>query len=158
MEATVIVRRVMLCSVLISAVLASCCIAVFARTRVAPADEYFGRMKMSILEIGNRLHDLSYREEHNGMAAKNVLHDAEMTEDAIRDWERKYPADPWLARDVAGLVHVYAKLPVGAARSRAHLCLYWLERRYASRRALIAAERVEVALDDRLAGSSIGRR
>ena len=137
----------MLSAVLLSLTLASCYAFAGARARLAPADEYFGRTKMSILEIGNRLREMSFRAARQ-IAPQNVLHDGVMTEDALSDWERKYPADPWLAKDLAQLVHVYSELSNPAASRRMHACLTWLERRYASRRGLIAAARVEAAIAD----------
>jgi Trm5-related predicted tRNA methylase len=39
---------------------------------------------------------------------RNIIHDAGLTEDAIRDWKRKYPADPWLVKDISNLKKIYA--------------------------------------------------
>ncbi|HEY8298738.1 MAG TPA: hypothetical protein VIG32_12040 [Candidatus Baltobacteraceae bacterium] len=152
-----IVRRLMLIAVLSSITLASCYAAAGARYRVAPADEYFGHMKMSILEIGNRLRDVSNNEDRRARPADSILHDTLLTEDAIHDWEHKYPADPWLARDVARLVHIYARLQTPASMGRMHRCMSWLSYRYKSRRALIAAERVEVAIADSHVNARIRR-
>lgn len=96
-----------------------------ARPQLAPADEYFGRMKMSVLEIGNRINDLNRRNDDN------IIHDAGLTEDAIRDWEHNYPADPWLSKDIASLVHIYAKLHTPAARRHVRSTTSWLQKRYA---------------------------
>jgi hypothetical protein len=115
---------------------------------VAPADEYFGRQKMSILEIGNRLRDLTARAGREPASVADIMHVAASTEDALRDWERKYSADPWLAKDVAALVHLYAKLPASIARVKMHATLDWLRTRYAHRRALLDAEVREVANAD----------
>jgi hypothetical protein len=79
-----------------------------AHVRLAPADEYFGRQKMSILEVGNRLRDMTRRLHDNGASAQDIMHTALMTDDAMRDWQRKYPADPWLRKDRAALSHIYA--------------------------------------------------
>lgn len=84
---------------------------VSAHTRLAPADEYFGRMKMSVLEIGNRLHDLTRRCDANPvMQAGSIAHDSGLIEDAIRDWQRKYPADPWIPKDMTSLERIHVKL------------------------------------------------
>lgn len=96
-----------------------------AKARLAPADEYFGRMKMSVLEIGNRLHDLSRR---NSAPASNVLHDAALTEDAMHAWEDKYPADPWLSKDISSLARIYAQLHTPAAQRRYRTTTSWLRR------------------------------
>ena len=143
-----IVRRLMLIGILLSLAGASCYADSQARSKVAPADEYFGRMKMSILEIGNRLRDISMRAERQAAPAGSLMHDTTMTEDAIHDWEHKYPADPWLAGDVAKLIHIYSEVPIAPAAIRMHACLRWLQSRYAGHKALIAAERVEVVIAD----------
>jgi hypothetical protein len=148
----------MLIGVVLSVALASCYVGAAARSRVAPADEYFGRMKMSILEIGNRLRDTTIRAARGGAMADSLMHDALATEDAIRDWERKYPADPWLARDVAMLVHIYAQLQTAPAVAHRHVCLTWLQTRYGARKMLVTTERAEVATADaRLRNTSLRR-
>ncbi|HEY8314241.1 MAG TPA: hypothetical protein VIG51_08680 [Candidatus Baltobacteraceae bacterium] len=135
-----------------NAALASCYMVAEARYRhvsaLAPADEYFGRMKMSVLEIANRLRDSSLRAEQPSSTASSIMHDTQMTENAIADWERKYPRDPWLAKDVARLVHIYAKLDTPPAMRRMHACMAWLAKRYGRSRGLVAAERVEVSIAD----------
>ena len=78
--------------------------------RLAPADEYFGRQKMSILEIGNRLRDLAARVRYTDSDTSDLMNTAAMTEDAMRDWQRKYPGDPWLKRDRSQLALVYKAL------------------------------------------------
>ncbi len=138
-----------------SGVIASCYAPAAARTRVAPADEYFGRMKMSILGVGNSLRDLAAKAERQAARPENLTHDAMLAEDAVHDWEAKYPRDPWLAKDVAKLVHIYSEVGSDSGRARMHACLNWLEHRYRSHQNLIAAERVEVAFADlRLRGLS----
>lgn len=75
--------------------------------RLAPADEYFGRQKMSILEIGNRLRELSVRSRFRSANVSDMQHIAEMTMDAMQDWQQKYPGDPWLRKDRAALTRLY---------------------------------------------------
>lgn len=59
-----------------------------SKQREAPADEYFGRFKMSILEITNRIKDA----ERGSPGYGGLLN----TQAALEDWAHKYPADPWL--------------------------------------------------------------
>lgn len=99
-------------------------------SRVAPADEYFGRLKMSILGIRNELRDLDQRLTYSPDAGASSLGTALFVENAIRDWEAKYPADPWLARSVYQLTHVYAKIHTDEGRQRAVSALRWLTSRY----------------------------
>lgn len=98
--------------------------------RVAPADEYFGRLKMSILGIRNELHDLSMRLQYSPGKSEDVLGSAAMVEDALRDWERKYPADPWLAKSVYELTSLYARIHTARGRESAARTLRWLLGRY----------------------------
>ncbi|MBV8531666.1 MAG: hypothetical protein JO104_10140 [Candidatus Eremiobacteraeota bacterium] len=81
-----------------------------AHVRLAPADEYFGRQKMSILEIGNRLRDLAVRAHYRTSDVADMMNTAAMTEDAMRDWQHKYPADPWIKKDRSALDRFYASL------------------------------------------------
>lgn len=101
-------------------------------TRVAPADEYFGRLKMSILGIRNELRDLDQRLTYSPDAGPAALGTALFVENAIRDWEAKYPADPWLARSVYQLTHVYARIHTPDAHLKAVNALHWLVSRYHS--------------------------
>lgn len=101
-----------------------------AAIRVAPADEYFGRLKMSILGIRNQLHDLGLRLTYSPEKSEDVLGSAAMVEDALRDWERKYPADPWLAKSVYELTSLYARVHTPEGRQSAARALHWLLSRY----------------------------
>ena len=78
--------------------------------RVAPADEYFGRLKMSILGIRNELHDLAAKAAFSPEKSEDVLRPAGFVEDALHDWEHKYPSDPWLAKDVFQLTQLYSEV------------------------------------------------
>ena len=68
----------------------------FAASRVAPADEYFGHLKMSILGIRNRLRDLEAKSSWRGENKRALLGEASFIEDAMTEWTRKYPGDPWI--------------------------------------------------------------
>jgi hypothetical protein len=86
---------------------------------VAPADEYFGRLKLSVLGIRNDVKDYGLRVDldvHNGTA---VLNNAVYVEDAMRDWARKYPFDNWLPRYAYALEGVYEEIPGDIAHKRA---------------------------------------
>jgi outer membrane protein assembly factor BamD (BamD/ComL family) len=98
--------------------------------RVAPADEYFGRLKMSILGVGNELRDLAVRISYAPGREQQYLGAVTMVEDAIRDWERKYPSDPWLAKDVFALSQLYERIPTPDGQRHAAATLQWLVQRY----------------------------
>jgi cyanate lyase len=77
----------------------------------APADEYFGRLKMSILGVRNTINVVDYRADNaTDDGARDLCHKLMLTEDALRDWQAKYPADPWIPRFGYALVKVYEKI------------------------------------------------
>lgn len=78
------------------------------RVAVAPADEYFGKMKMSILGIRNEIHDLTLKIGFEPAKAESFIGLANMTEDAMKDWERKYPHDPWIPKTLFSLERMYS--------------------------------------------------
>jgi len=97
--------------------MASCFGAALARYRLAPADEYFGHSKMSVLEINNRIRDCAFRASH-GVRPGLLLGDAQRTQDAMNDWSRKYPGDPWLSHYWWRLAKLYALMPSDTAHVR----------------------------------------
>lgn len=97
---------------------------------VAPADEYFGRLKMSILGIRNQLHDLDMKLLYTPEKSEDIIGAAAMVEDAIHDWEHKYPADPWLAKDVYQLTSLYERIDTDHGRQVAANAMHWLLARY----------------------------
>lgn len=104
--------------------------AVVTLPRVAPADEYFGRLKMSILGIRNQLHDLDMKLQFTPEKSEDVIGAASMVEDALHDWERKYPMDPWLPKDVFQLTVMYARIHTDHGREVASRAMHWLLVRY----------------------------
>ena len=98
--------------------------------RVAPADEYFGRLKMSILGIRNELRDLSLREQYAPEKTADVLGPAGFVEDALHDWEHKYPTDPWLPRNVFLLERLYSNVHNDDGSRSTARTLHWLLARY----------------------------
>jgi hypothetical protein len=101
-------------------------------SRAAPADEYFGMYRMSVLGIRNVIHDLSSKIERNGENPSRYLAMISLTENAIRDWERKYPGDSWLARSWFGLEHLYAKVNTDESNRKAFETAHWLIGHYPS--------------------------
>jgi hypothetical protein len=102
--------------------------------KLAPADEYFGPLKMSVLGIRNEIHDLAIkydvRADGDHALAKRIMGVALMTEASLSDWQKKYPGDNQLARDVYLLQHLYAKIDYDAARAKAKYVAQWLLSRY----------------------------
>jgi hypothetical protein len=102
---------------------------------------------MSVLEIGNRIHDDTYRADH-GVPASQLIGGVQLTENAVRDWASKYPADPWLPLDAAQVVHLYVLMHTDDGRAHMHSAFAWLCRHYAHRTYTVLAGR-EVASIDR---------
>jgi hypothetical protein len=75
-------------------------------TNAAPADEYFGPTKQSVLEIRNRLDDYD-KQDVRAMLDPSVSMYLNHLQLAIRDWQSKYPRDPWLPSILAHLVREY---------------------------------------------------
>jgi hypothetical protein len=98
--------------------------------RVAPADEYFGRLKMSILGIRNALRDMGLKADADPDHATSILGTIALTEDAMRDWERKYPHDTWIPPAILQLERDYAKVDSDDARAHAKVVMVWLVRDY----------------------------
>ena len=119
--------------------------------KVAPADEYFGRLKMSILGVRNTLKDLAQKAEYNPGNPEQIFGSAAYVEEALREWEQKYPRDPWLAQSIAGLVHMYAHVPTPTGRAKMHAALTWLSARYGEMTAVLQVATAEAAAADRTA-------
>jgi hypothetical protein len=89
----------------------------------APADEYFGPYKQSVLEIRNRLNDYDRRDD-GSMLEASVPPYLDHLETAMLDWQRKYPQDPWLPGMFAHLVREYWRAgQVSSAQGLAALAL-----------------------------------
>ena len=60
----------------------------------APADQYFGRLKMSALRIRYETMQLKKRFENHDLLPDQTLHLVLFTQDAFDEWARLYPKDP----------------------------------------------------------------
>jgi hypothetical protein len=86
---------------------------------LAPADQYFGQLKMSVLGIRNELNTLERRATSGDRDVAAMSGKLAMVDDAMRDWRTHYPRDTWLPRfesqraRVAGLI---ASAGYGGAR------------------------------------------
>ena len=87
-------------------------------SQLAPADEYFGRLKMSILGIRNELQLLTVRLEDPRADGNALISQALFVEDAVRDWDRKYPGDPW----IPGVVRTLARICAQTGTVQGHDC------------------------------------
>jgi hypothetical protein len=65
----------------------------------APADEYFGHLKLSILGVRNVIYDIDARADNAAEdVAAGFCHKLILAEDALRDWQAKYPDDTWVPK------------------------------------------------------------
>ncbi len=94
--------------------------------RVAPADEYFGKLKLSVLGIRNTIKDVGLNVDIDQTRWTQLASKAAFAEDAVRDWEKKYPQDTWLAKTVFALERMYAKLDSDEGRKRSLGTMKWL--------------------------------
>ena len=97
-----------------------------AHSKVAPADEYFGKLKMSILGIRNTIKDVGANIEIDPARWESLVNKADFTEDALHDWQHKYPADTWLPKMVFALERMYAKADNAEGRRRRFAAIVWL--------------------------------
>lgn len=88
-------------------------------SRSAPGDEYFGRLKMSYLGINNTFHDEAIRAGAYTTDG-NIINKVKFADDALQDWERKYPNDPQLARSYFLGENAYKKIYTREAQDRAY--------------------------------------
>ncbi len=83
---------------------------------LAPADEYFGRLKMSVLGIRNELGTLERRAESGDRDVAALAGKLALVDDALRDWRAHYPRDTWLPRYSAQRTHVAQLIGLVAIR------------------------------------------
>ena len=88
----------------------------------APADEYFGKMKMSYLGMNNTFRDTAITAGDHSTNAALVAKIA-LAEDALEAWGRKYPRDPQLARTYYLATMVDRKIWIKGNQDRAWVYL-----------------------------------
>jgi len=93
---------------------------------LAPADRYFGRLKMSILGVRNQIKDLTVRADAHPEDAEHIYDKAVLVEDALRDWHKHFPRDPWIPKYAYSLAQLFGKLDYDDARVRKNDTLDWL--------------------------------
>lgn len=86
---------------------------------LAPADEYFGRMRMSVLGIRNALDTLERRAAGHDARIASLTGQLALIDDALNDWRAHYPRDTWLPRFQAKRTRVVSLIALNGAR--AHL-------------------------------------
>ena len=105
---------------------------VAAKPVVAPADEYFGRMKLSILGISNTIHDTKLREGFDPANAATNFDKLSLAEDALEDWSNKYPHDTWLPGKAYYMSHEFWAMNTADGNREAERCRALLFRHFAT--------------------------
>jgi hypothetical protein len=87
--------------------------------RDAPADRYFGIMKMSPIGIRQNIDFLGRNYTWRTMTDRDIVRDAEWIEQALHDWQTRFPRDSWLAPTAFHLMQLYAEVQTADARAHA---------------------------------------
>jgi len=85
----------------------------------APADQYFGKLKMSALRIRYETMQLKKRYETHQLLPEQAEHLLLLTQDAFGQWARAYPRDPWLASTGYAIATLFGEMPGATARDHA---------------------------------------
>ncbi len=86
---------------------------------LAPADEYFGHMRLSPLGIRHMIFSLAADLHRARRKPDAIEHDALSVQDALQDWSTRYPRDSWLPAALWNLAVLYEELPGAGARLHA---------------------------------------
>ncbi|HEV2739792.1 MAG TPA: hypothetical protein VGU66_14530 [Candidatus Elarobacter sp.] len=84
---------------------------------LAPADEYFGQLRMSVLGIRNELNGLERRCVSGDRNVSAMSGKLAMVDDAMRDWRARYPRDTWLPRFESQRARVASLIALGASHA-----------------------------------------
>ena len=95
-------------------------------SKLAPADEYFGRFQLSVLGIANAIRDAGTKLDQGGDSDAVIGGPLAFASDAIAAWEEAYPQDPWIAKDLLALETAYLKAPGTEGHELAAKTLAWL--------------------------------
>jgi hypothetical protein len=115
---------------------------------LAPADEYFGHFNLSVLGIANTIRDADARLNSGGDGRAMLTGPLSFVTDAVKDWEQKYPSDPWIAKDLLALEAVYLHVPTDdgfrlASQTEAWLIADYPDTQYAAQgRSQLASNRI----------------
>lgn len=81
---------------------------------------------MSILGIRNTIKDQGLKVDYEPDKAPATFNSIALTEDAIRDWQHKYPCDSWLPGSIYALEHFYTKIHTSDGVRHVHQTYAWL--------------------------------
>jgi recombinational DNA repair protein (RecF pathway) len=98
---------------------------------LAPADEYFGPLKQSVIGMRNEIKVLGWNYDVNHDIGTQTVATALLTERAVRAWATKYPHDGQVAKTLFLLQRLYTKVLTKESRDHAHAIAQWLFLSYA---------------------------
>jgi hypothetical protein len=84
---------------------------------LAPADEYFGQLRMSVLGIRNELNTLERRAAGGDRNVAAMSGKLALVDDAMRDWRARYPRDTWLPRFFSQRARVASLIALDASHA-----------------------------------------
>ena len=96
------------------------------RTLLAPADQYFGPGKMSIVGMNTAIVNLGERYHVREIEDTDIVHDAKVVEAAIYLWHDKYPKDMGAISTAFKLEQLYQVVQSTNARSHATTVLKFI--------------------------------
>jgi hypothetical protein len=85
---------------------------------------------MSVLGIANVIKDMRLRVEADAERTPSIFGSLATVEDAIRDWEHKYPRDSWIPRNLLALEVAYLHASGDRAYAMAVRTEAWLRHDY----------------------------
>jgi hypothetical protein len=91
-------------------------------SKVAPLDEYFGKMKLSPLGINNTIHDTNLHVKYDSANAGHYYQSLAWAEEALHDWAHKYPQDTWLPGRAYYMSHVFWQMHTPEGDAAAERC------------------------------------
>jgi hypothetical protein len=98
---------------------------------IAPADEYFGRQKLSPIGIRHKIFSLKDDLHHARAHPDSIQREAQLLEDALHDWTTRFPQDPWLPSAAWNLATLYEELPGTDAQNHAVSALHFIVNAFA---------------------------
>ena len=101
-----------------------------ARASLAPADEYFGPLKMSAIFIRARIGALGRRYDARTESDDDLVHDAGDVQTAMFLWHDRYPHDTWLPPTALHLAELYQEIQTDAARKLARDAFAYVAAQY----------------------------
>jgi hypothetical protein len=103
-------------------------------SNAAPADRYFGRLKMSALRVRYEIQELKRDYEYHRRRPDDVLHFLGYTEESYYEWAAAYPRDGWLPSTGYNLAKLLEELPGYDARDRAVRALQFVRAHFKNTR------------------------